>query len=206
MTPFQTIDSVAAFLPEQNIDTDAIYPARYLLLMDRDGLGPYLFRDRRYVNDVKRNDAFVLDREPFNDAKVLIAGSGFGCGSSREQAVWALTGFGIRCVIAPSFGEIFAGNSAKNGLLTITLPEDEVLRLGALAETGARFHIDLVACTVSVNGEKVANIEIPHGRREALLNGWDETDILLREEGAAIASFEAQHRLAQPWLFQETSL
>lgn len=205
MTPFETIQSVAAYLPEQNVDTDAIYPARYLLLMDRDGLGPYLFRDRRYVNDAKRNDGFILDREPFNEAKILIAGSGFGCGSSREQAVWALTGFGVRCVIAPSFGEIFAGNSAKNGLLTIALPEAEVARLGALAEKGAKFRVDLEAREVSVDGLKVATIDIPDGQRQALLNGWDETDILLREEGASIAAFEAQHRIAQPWLFQEPS-
>lgn len=205
MTPFETIDSVAAFLPEQNVDTDAIYPARYLLVMDREGLGDYLFRDRRYLNDVLRNDGFVLDREPFKEAKILIAGSGFGCGSSREQAVWALTGFGIRCVIAPSFGEIFAGNAVKNGLLTVTLPEGEVLRLGALAERGARFRVDLSAREVLVDGCKVAVIEIPDRQREALLNGWDEIDILLRDEGASIAAFQAQHRDAQPWLFQEPS-
>lgn len=203
MNPFATLESVAAYLPEQNVDTDAIYPARYLLLMDREGLGPYLFRDRRYLNDAKRNDDFVLDREPFNKAKILIAGSGFGCGSSREQAVWALTGFGIACVIAPSFGEIFAGNAVKNGLLTIALPEDQVLQLGALAEKGAIFRVDLVAREVSVDGRIVASIGLPDGQREALLNGWDETDILLREEGAAIAAFEAQHRNAQPWLFEE---
>lgn len=203
MNPFATIDSVAAYLPEQNIDTDAIYPARYLLLMDRDGLGPYLFRDRRYNGEHKRNDGFVLDREPYTQAQVLIAGSGFGCGSSREQAVWALTGFGIRCVIAPSFGEIFAGNAVKNGLLTVTLPEDEVRRLGEAAEKGPRFRIDLEACEISLDGVRIAAIDIPDGPRAALLNGWDETDILLREEGDAIAAFEAYHRIAQPWLFLE---
>ncbi len=203
MTPFTTLESVAAFLPEQNVDTDAIYPARYLLLMERDGLGPYLFRDRRYLGDNKRNDGFVLDREPFTQAQVLIAGSGFGCGSSREQAVWALTGFGIRCVIAPSFGEIFAGNAVKNGLLTITLPEDIVMQLGAAAERRAVFRIDLETREVHVDGERVASIDIGDNRRAALLNGWDETDIVLREDGEAIAAFEAQHRIAQPWLFQE---
>jgi 3-isopropylmalate/(R)-2-methylmalate dehydratase small subunit len=203
MTGFATVESVAAYLPEQNIDTDAIYPARFLLLMDRDGLGPYLFHDRRHHKSGEPKEGFILDQEPFSHAQVLIAGSGFGCGSSREQAVWTLTGFGIRCVIAPSFGEIFAGNAPKNGLLTLTLPEDVVARLGAAAQEGAKFRVDLEARALSVDGEKVASIDIPEGQRTALLNGWDETDILLREEGEAISTFEAQHRIAQPWLFPE---
>ena len=203
MTGFNTIESVAAYMPEQNIDTDAIYPARYLLLMDRDGLGPYLFHDRRFQGDGSPKDGFILDVEPFSKAQVLVAGSGFGCGSSREQAVWALTGFGIRCVIAPSFGEIFAGNALKNGLLTISLPEDAVTRIGAAAQRGARFRIDLEERILCVDNEIVASIDLPEGQRMALLNGWDETDILLREEGEAISGFEDQHRLAQPWLFAD---
>eukprot|EP01037_Dinobryon_pediforme_P021885 gene21885-22872_t len=126
-----------------NIDTDAIYPARFLLLMDREGLGDYLFHDWRFDRNGKAKGAFVLDTEPFSKAQILIAGPGFGCGSSREQAVWALTGFGIRCVIAPSFGEIFAGNATKNGLLTITLPVETVQHLSVAAQRGARFRIDL---------------------------------------------------------------
>ena len=205
MTAFTSIDSLAAYMPEQNIDTDAIYPARYLLLMDRDGLGPYLFHDRRFNKDGSPKEGFILDAEPFSSAQVLIAGSGFGCGSSREQAVWALTGFGVRCVIASSFGEIFAGNALKNGLLTITLPEDMVARIGAAAQRGVRFRIDLEERTLCVDNEMVATIDLPEGQRAALLNGWDETDIMLREEGEAISGFEAQHRMAQPWLFQEQS-
>ena len=203
MKPFLTIDSVAACLPGQNIDTDAIYPARFLLLMDREGLGDYLFHDWRFDRNGKATGAFVLDTEPFSKAQILIAGSGFGCGSSREQAVWALTGFGIRCVIAPSFGEIFAGNATKNGLLTITLPVETVQNLSVAAQRGARFRIDLGDRTLGVDNQQIATIDIPEGRRQALLNGWDETDVLLREEGEAISSFEARHRIAQPWLFQE---
>lgn len=201
MTPFTAIESRAAFLDEENIDTDAIYPARFLLLMDRDGLGPYLFRDRRFTGDELRNDRFILDREPFNKAQVLIAGAGFGCGSSREQAVWALTGFGIRCVIAPDFGEIFAGNALKNGLLTLRLAPDVVRRLGEAALQGASVRIDLEVQTVSMNGEHIAKIDIDGHHRDALLNGWDEADIMLREDGAAIADFELRHRAVQPWLF-----
>ena len=203
MTRFVTIESVAAFLPEPNVDTDAIYPARYLLLMDRDGLGPYLFRDRRFHQNGAPKEDFILNQEPFSRAQVLIGGPAFGCGSSREQAVWALTSFGIGCVIAPSFGEIFAGNAPKNGLLTIVLPEETVLRLGEAAQRGALFRVDLEARALWVDDGMVATIDIPEGRRAALLNGWDEIDILLREEGEAIAAFETQHRDAQPWLFQE---
>ena len=205
MTGFNTIDSVAAYMPEQNIDTDAIYPARYLLLMDRDGLGPYLFHDRRFHGDGSPKDGFILDVEPFSKAQVLVAGSGFGCGSSREQAVWALTGFGIRCVIAPSFGEIFAGNALKNGLLTISLPEDAVTRIGAAAQRGARLRVDLEERILCVDNEIVAPIDLPEGQRMALLNGWDETDFLLQEEGDAISDFETRHSEAQPWLFQGSS-
>ncbi len=205
MTGFKSIESLGAYMPEQNIDTDAIYPARYLLLMDRDGLGPYLFRDRRFDKDGAPKEGFILDTEPFSSAEVLIAGSGFGCGSSREQAVWALTGFGVRCVIAPSFGEIFAGNALKNGLLTLALPEEMVARIGAAAQRGARFRVDLEERILCVDNEIVASIDLPEGQRMALLNGWDETDILLREEGEAISGFEAQHRMAQPWLFSEQS-
>ena len=205
MTGFTTINSVAAYMPEQNIDTDAIYPARYLLLMEREGLGPYLFHDRRFHGDGAPKAGFILDAEPFSKAKVLIAGAGFGCGSSREQAVWALTGFGIRCVIAPSFGEIFAGNALKNGLLTITLPEEAVARIGAAAQRGARFRIDLEERILCVDNEVVASIDLPEGQRMALLNGWDETEMLLRVEGEAISGFEVQHQLGQPWLFQEPS-
>ena len=202
MTGFTTIESLAAYMPEQNIDTDAIYPARYLLLMEREGLGPYLFHDRRFHGDGTPKEGFILDSEPFSKAQVLVAGAGFGCGSSREQAVWALTGFGVRCVIAPSFGEIFAGNALKNGLLTIALPEEVVARIGAAAQRGARFRIDLEERILCVDNEIVATIDLPEGQRMALLNGWDETDVLLQEEGEAISGFETRHRMAQPWLFQ----
>jgi 3-isopropylmalate/(R)-2-methylmalate dehydratase small subunit len=206
MKPFTTIESVAAYLPATNIDTDIIFPARYLLLLDREGLGQYLFRDRRFTTDGTPISDFVLNRPPFDEAKVLIAGSGFGCGSSREQAVWALTGQGIHCVIAPSFGEIFASNALKNGLLPLVLSEELTAELGARAEAAAIFTIDLENRVLKVDGEIVAPIDLPEGQRQALINGWDETDILLKEEGERIAAFERDHRAAQPWLFLETRL
>jgi 3-isopropylmalate/(R)-2-methylmalate dehydratase small subunit len=206
MTPFETIRSVAAHLPVANIDTDVIYPARYLLQMERDGLGQYLFRDWRYRADGTPDPDFVLNRHPFASAEVLIAGEGFGCGSSREQAVWALTGHGIRCVLAPSFGEIFYANAFKNGLLPLVLPGELTEELGRLAEEGATFVVDLEKTTVSVDGETMAHIDLPERQRLTLLNGWDETDLILREDGEAIAAFEAEHRLSQPWLFLEKRL
>ena len=200
MTPFSTITSVAAHLPEQNVDTDAIYPARFLLIMDRAGLGRYVFHDRRDTPGAP----FVLDTPPFDRARVLVAGSGFGCGSSREQAVWALADFGIGCVIAPSFGEIFAANCLNNAVLPLVLPADLVARLGAEAERGALFRIDLAQGVVSVDGVAVAPIVLPDAQRDALLEGRDETDRLLATSAAAIDAFEARHRLLQPWLFEET--
>ncbi|MDQ0316887.1 3-isopropylmalate dehydratase small subunit [Amorphus orientalis] len=203
MTPLTRITSRAAFLPEENVDTDIIFPARFLLLMDRDGLGRYAFHDRRFDRDGNAIPGFVLDDPEFADAKILIAGDGFGCGSSREQAVWALAGHGIRCVIAPSFGEIFAGNCAKNGVLTITLPQAQIETLGALAQEKKSFEIDLERRTFHVEGDKVADLDLPETERQMLVNGWDETDLLLRDEGAAIDAFERAHRDAQPWLFED---
>jgi len=205
MRAFATLRSRAAYLPDENIDTDVIFPARYLLLMDREGLGQYLFRDRRFEADGTPRPGFVLDRPGFEGARVLVAGSGFGCGSSREQAVWALADHGIGCVIAPSFGEIFASNSLKNGLLPVVLPEAQVAALGARAEAGEIFEVDLGDRAIRVGGEQIATTDIPEAQRQALMNGWDETDILLREEGEAIAAFEAAHRAAQPWLFEEAN-
>jgi len=206
MKPFDTIRSVAAHLPEPNIDTDIIYPARYLLVLDRDGLGDYAFRDRRFHRDGRPKPEFVLNRPPFDQARVLVAGGGFGCGSSREQAVWTLTGFGIGCVIAPSFGEIFRNNALKNGLLPIDLPEPVCIGLGEKAEAGAIFTVDLERRALLVDGVPVAAIDLPDGQRQTLLNGWDEIDLMLKEEGEVIAAFESGHRAAQPWLFLETRL
>lgn len=206
MKAFTTIRSVAAYLPDPNIDTDVIYPARYLLLLDREGLGDYAFRDRRFTKDGAPIADFMLNRPPFDKAEVLIAGDGFGCGSSREQAVWTLTGFGIHCVIAPGFGEIFRGNCLKNGLLPMELPAELCADLGRRAEAGAIFTVDLESRLLSVDGEKIAAIDLPEPTRQAFLHGWDEIDLMLREEGEAIAAFEARHREDQPWLFLEARL
>src|SRR3984957_9049014 len=142
MESFVSLTSVAAPLPDADIDTDVIFPARFLLLLNRQGLGQHLFHERRRSSGQER---FVLDRSPFDKAQILVAGRNFGCGSSREQAVWALSDFGIRCVIAPSFGEIFYGNCFRNGVLPIILPDPEHHDVMLAATSGAPLTVDLEA-------------------------------------------------------------
>ena len=202
MKPFETIRSVAACLPEANVDTDTIFPARFLLLLDRDGLGRYAFHDRRFDRDRKPVPEFVLNRPPFDTARILIAGDGFGCGSSREQAVWALAGFGIGCVIAPGFGEIFHANCLKNGVLPVRLPQRHVDRLAERAQTGAVFTVDLGAGSISIGDDQLASIDLAESQRQALLNGWDETEQIIRADGPRIDAFEAAQREIQPWLHE----
>ena len=183
--PFTTLTGVAAPMPQDNIDTDVIFPARFLLITARDGLGTYAFHDRRTDAD------YVLNQPAFRDPPFLVAGDNFGSGSSREQAVWALTGLGVRCVIAPGFGEIFHGNCLRNGLLPITLAADCVARLLDAAAAQETFTVDLSAQTLTVSGD-ILVFDITPERKAALLNGWDETSLLLTSHAAAIDAFEAR--------------
>lgn len=185
---------------EDDIDTDVIFPARYLLLMDKEGLGSYLFHDRRGANADDSLTAFVLDRPAYKNARILLAGANFGYGSSREHAVWALKGAGFDCVIAPSFGEIFHSNCFKNGLLPISLPVRQVAWLATQAESGARIEIDLWKQIITIEGQPVLPFTINEQRRQSLLNGRDEIDDILIGL-ADIEQFEEKHRNSQPWLF-----
>jgi 3-isopropylmalate/(R)-2-methylmalate dehydratase small subunit len=203
MTPFTKCQSTAACMMESNIDTDAIFPARYLLLLDREGMGEYLFYDRRFDASGTPDNSFVLNDPKFTAAQVIIAGEGFGCGSSREQAVWALSGFGIRCVIAPSFGDIFKNNCLKNGILILELPIAMVENLAAQAASGAWINVDLPSRRVSCETGLSTTFEIKLDTAKALLKGWDETMRILQEDGDDIAAFEARHRHSQPWLFSQ---
>lgn len=202
MTPFTTLTGIAASLPEDNVDTDIIFPARFLLITARDGLGRYAFHDRRFDADGQEIACFVLNKEPWRDAPILIAGANFGSGSSREQAVWALLGQGLTCVIAPSFGEIFYGNCFRNGVLPIVLPEAVVAELSLAAQQAARFTVDLEAQSLNVEGRDPIAFEVGKEHRLALLNGWDETELILNASGDDIAAFETAHKAAQPWLFE----
>jgi 3-isopropylmalate/(R)-2-methylmalate dehydratase small subunit len=186
MQPFRQLIGKAASLPQDNIDTDVIFPARFLTLTAREGLGVHAFADR----------PFRLAGTP-----VLVAGVNFGCGSSREQAVWALLDCGVRCVIAPGFGEIFAGNCIRNGMLPIVLGAAQVDALHTAAQAGETFSINLETCTVQAGDAPPVGFAIPEPQRQALLNGWDETAAILAHDGAAIDAFEQRQRDAQPWLY-----
>jgi 3-isopropylmalate/(R)-2-methylmalate dehydratase small subunit len=201
MEEFRRLSSIAIPLTDENIDTDVIYPARFLLVMEKKGLGQYLFYDRRFDRNGAKLPNNLLDRPGFDRASIVVAGANFGCGSSREQAVWALAGFGIRCVIAPSFGEIFHSNCFKSGVLPIVLPQDQVADLARRADAGVVFDIDLEQQTIATSDGVSIPFAIDPGRREALLRGWDEIDIILNEELPNIERFEVGHQASQPWLF-----
>lgn len=201
--PFTTVSGLAAAMREENIDTDIIFPARFLLITARAGLGDYAFHDRRFDAQGNEVAGYVLNTERFRDAPVIVAGANFGSGSSREQAVWALLGRGTRAVVSSSFGEIFYSNCLRNGVVPILLAEAEVARLMDAAESGATFTVDLEAQRLTVEGLAEYAFEVPAERRMAMLNGWDETDQIVNQYGAEIEAFEARQRSAQPWLYQE---
>jgi 3-isopropylmalate dehydratase small subunit len=203
MEPFRRLSSIAIPIPDENIDTDIIFPARFLLIMERKGLGGYLFHDRRFTRAGEPIPGATLDRPRHAGASIIVAGANFGCGSSREQAVWALAGFGIRAVIGTSFGEIFHSNCFKSGVLPIVLPADTVAALSRSAEAGAVFDIDLEALSITTSDGAKASFAIDPGRREALLRGWDEIDIILNQELPNIERYETGHQAVQPWLFED---
>ncbi|MEE2860044.1 MAG: 3-isopropylmalate dehydratase small subunit [Paracoccus sp. (in: a-proteobacteria)] len=199
--PLTRLDSRAVHLPDDNIDTDIIFPARFLLETERAGLGRFAFHDRRFDASGAERADFPLNQPGFRDAQVIVAGAGFGCGSSREHAVWALVDAGIRLVIAPSFGDIFAGNAAKNGLLALTLPPPTCAALAEDAAAGAPFALDIPALTLTVAGRHICDLPLSKAQQEALLNGWDEIDVVLNRDLPDIRAFEAEHARRQPWLF-----
>ena len=202
MDKFTTLTGVAAPMPLVNIDTDMIIPKQFLKTIKRTGLGKSLFFDQRYLDNGEENPDFVLNQPAYRNAQILIAGENFGCGSSREHAPWALLDFGIRCVIAPSFADIFYSNCFKNGILPMTLSGDEVGRLMAEAEQGANavFTVDLAAQQLTTpNGRQVA-FEIDSFRKHCLLNGLDDIAQTL-EKTASIQAFEQKQKAEQPWLY-----
>src|SRR6478672_8207704 len=201
MEKFTQLTGVAAPLPIINLDTDKIFPAVYLKTIKRTGLSKWLFEEIRFRPDGSENPDFVLNQAPYRNARVLIGADNFGCGSSREHAPWALLDFGIRCVIAPSFADIFFNNTFKNGILPIVLPEarvNELLRF-LLELPGAEITVDLPAQTVLGPDGKVDKFEIDPFRKHCLINGLDDIGLTLQQE-AAIKAFEAKSAAARPWL------
>ena len=202
MEAIRTLTSTAAPLPLPNIDTDQIIPKQFLKRIERSGFGEFLFFDWRHTPG-KAGQPFVLDHSRYRGSSILLAGKNFGCGSSREHAVWALADWGVRTVIAPSFGDIFRNNCFQNGLLPIVLAEPEVARLMAAlaASPGARLKVDLERQTLTgpLTGPQELVFEIDPFRKQCLLAGTDEIGFTLgfSEE---IAAFEAQSERTMPWL------
>ena len=199
MEPFRILTAIAAPLPIANVDTDKIIPARFLKTIKRTGLGAHLFDALRFDNGAERPD-FVLNREPYRRANILVTGENFGCGSSREHAPWALLDFGIRCVIAPSFADIFHNNCFKNGILPIRLPRDicDALTEDSLLGENARLTVDLERnLVIRPNGEEIP-FAIDPLRRRLLLEGLDDIGQTLQHTGA-IDAFEAARARDQPW-------
>ena len=194
MEPFVSLEGVVAPLDQVNVDTDMIIPAVYLKSIARTGFGPNLFDRYRYRADGSENPDFVLNQAPYRPAKILVSGPNFGCGSSREHAPWALEDYGIRCVIAPSFADIFYNNCFKNGLLPLALPEADVRRImdKAMENPGVQLTVDLEAQQVrDADEDIVVDFEVDEFRRYCLLNGLDDIGLTLQHEDA-ITAFEAR--------------
>lgn len=201
MEPFTKLEGVAAPLNMINVDTDMIIPKQYLKTIRRTGLGSALFDELRTREDGSENPDFVLNKPAYRHAKILVTGANFGCGSSREHAPWALLDFGIRCVLAPSFADIFYNNCFKNGILPIVLPQEDIDKLMDDAERGANavISIDLEAQEIRGPDGGCIKFEIDSFRKQSLLNGWDDIALTLRNEDK-ISAFEAQRHAQAPWM------
>ena len=213
MDAFSQMNGLVAPLNRSNVDTDAIIPKQYLKSIKRTGFGPYLFDDWRYLDagglDVdpatrRENPDFVLNKPIYRDAGILLARENFGCGSSREHAVWALADAGFRVVIAPSFADIFYNNCSKNGVLAIVLEDNAVDALFDLAtqQAPAQAHVDLQAQQVQAGKNLVYTFEMDAYRKQNLLSGLDDISLTLKHADA-IRAFEAQRRQDKPWLFRD---
>ena len=201
MQKFDKLTGVAAPLPMINIDTDMIIPKQHLKTIKRTGLGKALFDEMRFNADGSEKPEFVLNQPAYRKAQVIVAGANFGCGSSREHAPWALLDFGIRCVIAPSFADIFHNNCFKNGILPIALPQEICDRLMEDARKGANatLAIDLEKQEITRPDGEVIKFQIDAFKRHCLLEGLDDIGLTL-EKGASVESYEAKQKTTQPWL------
>src|SRR5256714_6339103 len=201
MQPFTTLSGVAAPLPMVNVDTDMIIPKQFLKTTKRTGLGSALFFEMRTRPDGSENPDFVLNKAAYKNAKLLIAGANFGCGSSREHAPWALLDFGIRCIIAPSFADIFYNNCFKNGILPVALPQAYVDRLMQDASLGANaiISVDLEKQEIRRPDGSAIHFDIDPFRKQCLLNGWDDIGLTMQHE-KDISDFETRRQVSEPWV------
>ena len=201
MDKLRSHSGVAAPLNLVNVDTDMIIPKQFLKTIKRSGLGANLFDEMRFTKDGAEKPDFVLNREPYRQTEIIVAGDNFGCGSSREHAPWAIKDFGIRCVISTSFADIFYNNCFKNGILPIVLPKEQVDVLMADAEKGAnaRMEVDLEAQTVTSSDGDVFHFELDAFKKHCLLNGLDDISLSL-EKASSIESYEAKIAAERPWV------
>ena len=201
MNRFTTLTGVAAPLPMVNVDTDMIIPKQFLKTIERTGLGANLFDEMRFDREGNELPEFVLNRPAYRNAEILVAGENFGCGSSREHAPWALLDFGIRCVIAPSFADIFFNNCFKNGILPVALPQDAVDALMEDARKGAnaRMTVDLEAQTVTASDGGSFSFDVDPFSKRCLLEGLDDIGLTM-ERASDIDAFEAKARALRPWM------
>jgi len=201
MKKFTTIESIPAYLPIVNIDTDMIIPKQFLKTIKRTGLGKNLFFEMRYdVNGNKISD-FILNKDPYTNAKILIAGKNFGCGSSREHAPWALLDFGITCVISSSYADIFYNNCFKNGILPITISEDQIKQISDYSNRKEKISINLPDQKI-VFGNNEIKFEIDEFKKKCLMEGLDDIALSL-EKSDKIVSFEEKLKSTKPWIFND---
>jgi len=198
MDKFNTLKGIPAHLSMTNVDTDMIIPKQFLKTIKRTGLGKSLFYEMRYDENGKKIKEFVLNKEPYNNSSILLAGKNFGCGSSREHAPWALLDFGIKCVIAPSFADIFYNNCFKNGMLPIVLDEKKIEELVQYSKRKDNIEINLTEQQITF-GNKRIEFEIDLFKKECLINGLDDIALSL-EKSEKISSFENKLEKNKPWI------
>ena len=201
MQKFNSLKSIPAYLPIVNVDTDMIIPKQFLKTIKRTGLGKNLFFEMRYDDNGNEIKDFILNKEPHNQSKILIAGKNFGCGSSREHAPWALLDFGITCVISSSYADIFYSNCFKNGILPIILPEEKIKELSEYSKRKEEISIDLKEEKI-IFGNNEINFDIDPFKKRCLLEGLDDIALSLAKK-EKIANFEKNLKDNKPWIFND---
>jgi 3-isopropylmalate/(R)-2-methylmalate dehydratase small subunit len=200
MDKFTQVQSIPAYLPIVNVDTDMIIPKQFLKTIKRTGLGKSLFFELRYDEQGNPLKEFVLNQEPYNQSKVLIGEKNFGCGSSREHAPWSLLDFGIKVVIAPSFADIFYNNCFKNGILPIVLKDDEIKELAELSKEKKEITINLEEQKIEKGDNRPFDFEVEPFRKECLMNGYDDIALSLKKT-SDVENYIEKQKKATPWLF-----
>jgi len=198
MEKFNILKGVPANLPMINVDTDMIIPKQFLKTLKRSGLGKSLFFEMRYDEQGKKKDNFILNKEPYNKSSILLTGKNFGCGSSREHAPWALLDFGIKCIIGPSFADIFYNNCFKNSMLPIVLSQNNLEEIVEYSKRKEMVEINLTKQEIKF-GNKIINFEIDSFKKECLLNGLDDISLSL-EKSEKISSYEENLKKTKPWV------